>query len=103
MLARFARLQHAHVRRFSEAAAPGHTVITSSPSAGVPFKTRLAWFSVGLNCTLVLALYQLGQDASEAAGKLEADLKTLCEDTAVIQKGLRAKIAKLEAEVGKLK
>lgn len=91
------------VRRFSAEAAAPAPIVHSVPVNRVPLKTRAAWFSMGLNCTLVLALYQLGQDASEAAGKLDAELKKICEETAVIQKGLRAKIAKLEAEVGKLK
>ena len=76
-------------------------VVKSISTPKAPFTTRLAWFSYGLNFTLLLGLYQLGQDASEAAHKLEEELKSIREDTATVQKGLRAKISKLEEELGK--
>ena len=82
-------------RRFSEQA-----VVHSSASRKAPLTTRFAWFSYGLNFTLLLGLYQLAQDASEASKQLDAELARLREDTASTQRGLRAKIAKLEQALG---
>ena len=72
----------------------------SPASSRAPLTTRFAWFSYGLNVTLALGLYQLGQDASDASHKLEEGLKRIREDTAATQRGLRAKISKLEAALG---
>ena len=81
----------------SDAAQPA---IRSQASNKAPLSTRIAWFSYGLNITLALGLYQLGQDSSEASKKLEDTLKRIREDTAATQRGLRAKIAKLEEALG---
>jgi len=79
----------------------GETEVVRSPaSKKAPLTTRLSWFSYGLNITLALGLYQLGQDASDVAKKLEEELKKIREDTAATQRGLRAKISKLEAALG---
>lgn len=75
-------------------------VVQSPASSRAPFSTRFAWFSFGLNITLGLGLYQLGQDANQASSKLGEELLQIKEDTASVQRGLRAKIAKLEEQMG---
>jgi hypothetical protein len=87
-------------RRSLASEAGQQPAVRSTASNKAPLSTRLAWFSYGLNITLALGLYQLGQDASEASKKLEEALMRIREDTAATQRGLRAKIAKVEAALG---
>ena len=92
-----------NVLRTSQCRPFSSAVVTSPSQSRVPFSTRVVYFSLGLNLTLALGLYQLGQDASHAASALEDKLKEIRDDTASVQKGLRAKIAKLEAELAEVK
>jgi hypothetical protein len=74
-------------------------VVVSPPKEKAPLKTRFAWFTTGLAITLGLGLYQVGSDASQAAQTLELELKTLRDETVKTQQVLRARIAKLEAQL----
>jgi hypothetical protein len=78
-------------------------VVRSQATNKAPLTTRIAWFSYGLNITLALGLYQLGQDSTESSRQLDQELQNIRQDTAATQKGLRAKIAKLEDELGQAK
>ena len=101
MLARLAPRRAALARRgLAEAAAPGQVTV-SPPRPGPTFRQRLTWFMTGFAVTSGMGLYQLALDASTAATGLDAQLKTLREETHQTQKNLRARIASLETELAK--
>jgi hypothetical protein len=68
-------------------------VTISPPRPGPTFRQRLTWFMTGFAVTAGMGLYQLASDASDAATQLDAQLKSLREETHHTQKNLRAKIA----------
>ena len=81
---------------------PAATVVTKSPPRPrAPLRQRAAWFTAGLGLTLGLGMYQVGQDASDAVLTLEKELTKLRDETVQTQSVLRARIAKLEGELGK--